>query len=56
VGYIEVREAYWHGTVGHEFFINLTMNGTGTGLSRQQLVQLADAELRALDDPTWAQE
>nr|WP_284289054.1 hypothetical protein [Angustibacter aerolatus] len=25
LGYVEVREAYWHDTIGHEFFVNLTV-------------------------------
>lgn len=55
LGYVSVRESYFHPTVGHEFFLNLTSGGTGPGLTRRELVDLADAELRTLDVPTWAE-
>ena len=54
LGLITARETYFHPTVGHEFFLNLSVTGTGSGLSRQELVDLADAERRSLDVPTWA--
>jgi len=54
LGYIGLREETFHPTVGHEFFLNLSPSGTGPGLTRQELVDLADAELRTLDVPTWS--
>ncbi|WP_460445738.1 class I SAM-dependent methyltransferase [Angustibacter aerolatus] len=55
LGYVEVREAYWHDTIGHEFFVNLTVRSElgPDDPSRQELVTLADAELRSLDVPVW---
>jgi predicted SAM-dependent methyltransferase len=53
LGYIGLREETFHPTVGHEFFINLSPSGGGPGLTREELVDLADAELRTLDVPTW---
>lgn len=50
---ISVREAYFHDTVGPEFFINLTADGPGTGLAREDLLVLADAELRTMDVPVF---
>lgn len=54
LGFIELRETHFHPTVGHEFFLNLSVEGKGPELSRQELVTLADEELRTLDAPTWA--
>lgn len=54
LGYVQLREAYWHDTIGHEFFINLTRDGSGPGVSREELLSLADAELRSLDRPSWS--
>lgn len=54
LGYVQVRETHFQDTIGHEFFVNLTVEGAGSGLSRSELVTLADDELRALDVPTWA--
>lgn len=56
LGLISLREAYFGETVGHEFFLNLTADGPGTGLSREELLVLADAELRTLDVPVFAAE
>jgi predicted SAM-dependent methyltransferase len=53
LGYISVREETFHPTVGHEFFLNLGLAGAGPGLTREELVTLADEELRSLDPPTW---
>jgi len=50
---ISIREAYFHDTVGHEFFINMTVDGRGTGLSREELLVLADAEKRTMDVPVF---
>jgi SAM-dependent methyltransferase len=53
LGYINVVEESFHPTVGHEFFLNLSPTGIGPGLTRHELVTLADDELRSLDAPTW---
>jgi hypothetical protein len=39
--------------VGHEFFVNMTIHGPGTGLSREELLVLADEELRTMDVPVF---
>ena len=52
LGLIKVREAAFQDTIGHEFFLNLTVDGPGTGLTRQELVVLADAE-RTVDVPVF---
>jgi hypothetical protein len=54
LGLISLSEAFFHDTVGHEFFLNLTVEGPGTGLSREELLVLADAELRKMDVPVFA--
>jgi SAM-dependent methyltransferase len=51
---ISVREAFFHGTVGHEFFLNLTVGAPGSGLSREELLVLADEERRMMDIPVFA--
>jgi SAM-dependent methyltransferase len=53
LGYIDLWEESWAPTQGHEFFLNLSPSGKGIQMSREELVVLADAELRALDTPTW---
>ena len=53
LGLISVREAAFQDTVGHEFFLNLTVDGPGTGLSRDALVVLADAEQTSMDVPVF---
>ena len=35
LGLIALRECHFHPTIGHEFFINLSMDGPGTGLTRE---------------------
>jgi predicted SAM-dependent methyltransferase len=55
LGYISVREAYFHETVGHEFFLNLTRESTGSGLTREELVVLADHELTSMEIPVFEQ-
>jgi hypothetical protein len=53
LGLISVREAAFQDTIGHEFFLNLKVDGPGTGLSREELVVLADAEQTGMDAPTF---
>jgi hypothetical protein len=53
LGFISVREETFHPTVGHEFFLNLSPTGEGPGLSRQELLTLADDEVRSFDPPNW---
>jgi len=53
LGYLSVREAYFHETVGHEFFLNLTRESPGSGLTREQLVLLADHELTSMEIPVF---
>ena len=50
---IKVREAYFRYTVGHEFFVNLTVDGPGPGLSRPELVTMADRESAPPDKPQF---
>lgn len=49
LGLISVREAAFQDTIGHEFFLNLTVGAPGSGLSREALTALADAEQRTMD-------
>lgn len=44
LGFIKLREVAFHDTVGMEFFATLGVQGEGSGLSRADLVLLADAE------------
>jgi SAM-dependent methyltransferase len=53
LGYIEVREAAFQNTIGHEFFLNLTADGAGPGLSREELAVLSDAEQTGMDHPAF---
>jgi len=53
LGLISVREAAFQGTIGHEFFLNLTTAASGSGLRRDELVVLADAEQRTMDVPVF---
>ena len=53
LGLIRVREAAFQDTIGHEFFLNLAVDGAGTGLGREALVVLADAEQAVMDDPVF---
>lgn len=53
LGYITLRECFFHTTVGHEFFLNLTVDGSGPRMSREALLALADFELR-MDKPVFA--
>lgn len=49
LGLVELTESAFHDTVRHEFFVNLSLDGPGTGLSREELLVLADDERRSLD-------
>jgi len=51
--FISMRETSFHDTVKHEFFINLSPTGEGTGLTREELVVLADDERRVLDQAVF---
>jgi SAM-dependent methyltransferase len=53
-GFTRLREVAFQDTIGIEFFVALSTGGSGSGLSRHQLVTLADAERRPPDVPTWA--
>lgn len=51
--FISMRETSFHDTVKHEFFINLSPTGEGTGLTREDLLVLADDERRVLDQAVF---
>ena len=53
LGLIKVHEAAFQDTIGHKFLINLMIGGPGSGLSREQLVVLGDAEATGMDDPVF---
>jgi SAM-dependent methyltransferase len=53
LGYVDVVECYFHETVGHEFFLNLRRGGPSTGLTREELLVLADAELTSRELATF---
>ncbi|GGU27402.1 methyltransferase domain-containing protein [Nocardioides albus] len=53
LGFISMRETSFHDTVKHEFFINLSPTGEGTGLAREDLLVLADDERRVLDQAVF---
>jgi SAM-dependent methyltransferase len=44
LGYISLRESAFHETVGCEFYLVLTADGSGPGESRPELILKADAE------------
>jgi SAM-dependent methyltransferase len=50
---IAVREVAFQDTIGHEFFLNLQVDGPGSGLSREELTVLASAEQTSLDVPVF---
>ncbi|MEJ7832850.1 MAG: methyltransferase domain-containing protein [Nocardioides sp.] len=54
LGFISLRECYFHDTVRHEFFLSLSVDGPGSGLSREELTVLSEGERRSLDPPTFA--
>ena len=49
LGLIALRETFFHDTVRHEFFLNLSRDGAGSGLDRESLLVLSDGERRSLD-------
>jgi len=53
LGLISVREAAFQDTIGHEFFLNLTVDGPGPGLSREALIVLGDDERTGMDHPVF---
>jgi hypothetical protein len=53
LGLISVHEAAFQDTIGHEFFLNLTVGGPGTDLAREELVARADVEQRTMDVPVF---
>jgi len=53
LGLVSVRETAFQDTVGHEFFLNLTVDGPGPGLSREALIVLADDERTGMDHPVF---
>jgi len=53
LGLISVRESAFQDTIGHEFFLNLTVDGPGTGLTREALVIRADREQTTMDVPVF---
>jgi hypothetical protein len=53
LGLVSVREAAFQDTIGHEFFLNLTVDGPGPGLSREALIVLADEERTGMDHPVF---
>jgi hypothetical protein len=53
LGLITVREAAFQDTIGHEFFLNLKVDGPGTGLTREELVVRASAEQATMDVPVF---
>ncbi len=53
LGYLTLRETAFQDTIGHEFFLTLSPDGPGSGLTREQLVVLADADEAARDQPEF---
>jgi len=53
LGYVSMRESWFHPTVGHEFFLNLTREADGAGTTREELVVASTEELRTLDVPEF---
>jgi len=49
LGLVRLRESSFHDTVRHEFFLTLSLDGPGPGLTREELLVLADDERRSLD-------
>lgn len=55
LGYITLRESFFHDTVRHEFFVNLTQGGAGSGLTREELLVLSEAERVTMDVPVFGE-
>ncbi|WP_299034364.1 bifunctional 2-polyprenyl-6-hydroxyphenol methylase/3-demethylubiquinol 3-O-methyltransferase UbiG [uncultured Pseudokineococcus sp.] len=55
LGYVQVRESWFHPTVGHEFFLNLRP-GADVTTSKRELLGLATEELRTLDAAVFSGE
>jgi SAM-dependent methyltransferase len=55
LGYISLRESFFRDTVRHEFFLNLKTDGPGTGLSREELLVLSEAERITMDSPEFGE-
>ncbi len=53
LGFTTLRETYFHDTVRHEFFLNLSEDGPGSGLTREELIALSEGERIVLDHPTF---
>ena len=51
--YVSLREVAFQDTVGHEFFLTLSPDGAGPGLTREQLIVLADEDEAARDRPVF---
>jgi hypothetical protein len=45
LGFIKLREQSFTDSIDHEFFITLSLAGSGSGLSREQLAELSQDEL-----------
>jgi SAM-dependent methyltransferase len=55
LGYLPLREVTFQDTIGHEFFLTLSPDGPGPGLSREELLVLADEDAAARDRPVFEQ-
>jgi hypothetical protein len=55
LGYISLRESFFHDTVRHEFFLNLKVDGPGSGMTREELLVLSEAERITLDPPEFGE-
>jgi len=53
LGMISVQEERFQDTIGPEFFLNLKVDAPGTGLSREDLLLLSDAEIRSMEVPVF---
>lgn len=53
LGFIGLREKTFHETVGHEFFITLSVDGDGPGITREELVVLSARELMSSESLTF---
>ena len=55
LGYISLRESFFHDTVRHEFFLNLATDGPGSGLTREELLALSEGERITMDAPEFGE-